>query len=65
MANLTPIFASERTAARLLDMTVAEFQRLVADGSLPPPARLDRWDVEELRRIMRGDAAKYGRRLDL
>jgi hypothetical protein len=65
VANLTPIFASERTAARLLDMSVAEFQRLVKEGSLPPATRLDRWDVEELRRIMRGDAAKYGRRLDL
>jgi hypothetical protein len=46
-------------------MSVTEFRRLVAEGSLPPPTRLDRWDVEELRHIMRGDAARYGRRLDL
>jgi predicted HTH domain antitoxin len=65
VANLTPIFASERTAARLLDMSVAAFKRLVKEGSLPPATRFDRWDVEELRQIMRGDAAKYGQRLDL
>jgi hypothetical protein len=61
VTTLTPIFASARTAARLLDMSVAEFQRLVAEGALPGPGPLDRWDVEELRRIARGEAARYGR----
>ena len=61
MTPLTPIFASERTAARLLDMSVGEFQRLVSEGALPPPGPLNRWDVEELRRIGKGDAARYGR----
>lgn len=61
MTSITPIFASERTAAKLLDMDVREFQRLVAEGALPGPGPLNRWDVEELRRIARGDAARYGR----
>lgn len=61
MNTITPIFASERTAAKLLDMSVGDFQRLVAEGVLPGPVGLGRWDVEELRRIVRGDAARYGR----
>jgi len=61
MTSHTPIFASERTAAKLLDMSVAEFQRLVSEGALPGAGPLDRWDVEELRRIARGEAARYGR----
>jgi hypothetical protein len=65
VTTLTPLFASARTAARLLDMSVAEFQRLVAEGALPGPCMLDRWHVPELERIMRGDAARYGQRLEL
>ena len=61
MTRQTPIFASERTAASLLDMSVSEFRRLVAEGVLPGPCMLGRWSVEELTRIMRGDAARYGR----
>ena len=57
--------AKERTAARLLDMDVAEFRRLVSAGALPGPARFDRWEVEELRRIMRGDPTRVDDELDL
>lgn len=56
----TPIFAAEDTAARLCDMTAEEFRRLVEAGHLPPPrviGKLRRYDVEELRRVIRGEAA--------
>lgn len=60
MTELTPILANERNAAKLLDLTVREFRSLVEEGHLPRPrdlAGLKRWDVEELRRICRGEAA--------
>lgn len=53
-----PIFASLRTAAKLLDMTAAEFARLVEAGALPGPAKFERWDVDQLKKIMRGDSAR-------
>lgn len=58
---MTPLVARDVTAAKLLDMKPEEFRRLVEEGALPPPGPLGRWDVEELRRIARGDAARYGR----
>ena len=58
---MTPIFARDVTAARMLDMKPAEFRRLVEQGALPSPVKHERWDVEELKSIMRGEAAKYGR----
>lgn len=61
MTKLAPIFASEATAARLLDMRSADFRRLVQDGALPGPRETGgrvRWDVAELRRIITGEAAK-------
>jgi hypothetical protein len=42
-------------------MSEVEFHRLVEDGALPGPCGLGRWDVEELRRVLKGDAARYGR----
>lgn len=65
MGFAKPLFASERTAALLLDMKAAEFRRLVEHGALPGPCRLDRWDVQELEAIMRGDAARNMEGLDL
>ena len=56
-----PIFANERSAARLLDMKPAEFTRLVDRGHLPKPrdiAGMKRWDVDELRRTIVGEAAE-------
>lgn len=58
-----PFFASERTAAALLDMKSAEFRALVQAGALPPSGRFDRWDVDELARAMRGEVTQQ--RLDL
>jgi predicted DNA-binding transcriptional regulator AlpA len=57
----TTLFARDVTAAKMLDMKPAEFRRLVEEGALPRPVSLDRWDVEELKSIMRGEAAKFGR----
>lgn len=53
------LYASDRTAARLLDLKLAEFRDLVAAGALPPPTRigaLERWSVEDLDAILRGRA---------
>ena len=53
-----PMFASERTAAAILDMPSTEFRRLVAAGALPGPIALGRWDVEQLAAIVRGTKPK-------
>ena len=53
-----PILASERTAAGLLDMKPDDFRRLVSEGHLPAGkeiAGIRRWDMEELRKIFRGE----------
>lgn len=65
MGKLTPLFASETTAAALLDMKPREFRDLVQAGALPGPTRLDRWDVAQLQDIMRGKAHKPKDTLDL
>jgi hypothetical protein len=56
-----PILASEQTAARLLDMRLADFRALVEADRLPRGREiapgLVRWDVEDLRRVARGEAA--------
>ena len=51
-----PLFADKRTAAELLCMKPAEFMWLVDEGALPGPVRFERWDVEALSAIMRGDS---------
>jgi len=60
MTNPAPILASETSAAKLLDMKPAEFCALVERGHLPRGREIApgyiRWDVEDLRRIIRGDA---------
>jgi len=60
-----PLFADQRTAAQLLCMKPAEFARLVDEGVLPGPCRFDRWDVEELSAIMRGDNVSLGGELEI
>lgn len=58
MGRHEPFFASEKTAAALLDMKPAEFRNLVEAGSLPPPkliGDLKRWDTGELKRIASGE----------
>lgn len=55
------LYASDRTAARLLDMTPSEFRDLVNAGALPRPSRigtLERWNVEDLEAILRGTVLK-------
>jgi predicted DNA-binding transcriptional regulator AlpA len=63
MNRPAPLFADERSAADLFCMKPKEFRRLVEDGHLPPPrdlGGLERWDVEELRMIARGEAMDGG-----
>jgi predicted DNA-binding transcriptional regulator AlpA len=59
-ARLAPILADDKDAAALLSMKPTEFRALVEAGHLPKPREIapgfPRWDVEELRRIARGDA---------
>lgn len=59
-----PLFATERTAAQLLDMKVAEFLALVNEGHLPPPCniggRVKRWAVADLERVASGAAIEEG-----
>ena len=60
MAQLAPIFASEASAARLLDLKPAEFRALVEAGHLPRGREIVpgivRWPVEDLKRIASGEA---------
>jgi len=69
MSDGAPIFASERTAARLFDMKSAEFRALVQAGHLPKPHSIApgvlRWDVDELRQIKRGQRARPDDGLEL
>ncbi|RMA42164.1 hypothetical protein [Rhodophyticola porphyridii] len=57
---MTPIFATERNAARLLDMKPPQFCALVEAGSLPPGKEIApgvvRWYVPDLVAILNGDA---------
>lgn len=57
------LFAGSKKAAALLDMKPAEFLDLVDVGVLPKPTNIggfERWDVEQLQSIARGDAAEDG-----
>jgi hypothetical protein len=62
MARLTPILADERSAAQLLDMAPAKFLDLVGRGYLPDGKEIApgvlRWDVEDLRKLAKGDLAR-------
>ena len=61
MSAITPLFATETKAAKLLDMKPAEFRSLVDGGHLPKPrvlGEIKRWDVEELVKIWRGEAVQ-------
>jgi len=60
-----PLFATDTTAARLLDMQPSEFRRLVEQGALPGPSHLGRWDVAQLQAIMRGTAIRPKQELTL
>ena len=63
MSKSTHLFADLKTAAESFCMKPGEFLQLVEAGHLPPPCDLggfERWDVEELLRIGRGDAIEGG-----
>ena len=59
MTTVAPLLASERTAAKLLDMNIEEFRRLVHNGHLPKPTEIApgvlRWDASEFRKLGSGD----------
>lgn len=61
---MTPLFASETTAAALLDMKPREFRDLVKAGALPGGREiapgLVRWHVDDLRAIASGVKAYEG-----
>lgn len=56
-----PIFASETSAAQLLDLKPAQFRELVQAGHLPRGREIApgvlRWVTDDLRRIASGDAS--------
>jgi len=59
MKALVPLFATDRNAAKLMDMHTAMFLRLVNDGVLPKPTMIggcERWDIEKLQMLVRGEA---------
>lgn len=57
---MTLLFASERTAAKLLDLTLKEFRELVMAGALPGPVTIGekvlRWSIRDLSLISSGEA---------
>lgn len=60
-APLLPLAVREATAAKMLDMPVAEFRRLVAADALPPPCQLgghERWRVKDIEAILNNCAAQ-------
>ena len=63
MGRPDPLFASDKNAAAIFDMKTAEFRSLVDGGQQPGPrmiGKFPRWDVEELRKIARGEFAESG-----
>lgn len=65
---LNLLFASEASAAKMMDMKPVEFRALVDNGALPPPVRIgdfERWEVDALAQIQRGDPARPEEGFDL
>jgi hypothetical protein len=60
MSRLAPILADDKDAAALLSMKPADFRALVEAGHLPKGKEIapgfTRWDVDQLRRLAKGDA---------
>lgn len=52
----------------MLDMSAADFRRLVERGALPPPVRIggyERWRVDQIEAIVKGDAARPSEDIEL
>ncbi len=63
MAHQLPLFVGEVKAAQLLDIKPSEFRKLVDAGHFPRGREFCgyvRWDVDELRQIVRGEAVEGG-----
>jgi len=62
MQAIQPLYATEATAAKLLDLNPQEFRTLVSAGHLPRGREiapgLVRWPVDDLRRISTGSAVE-------
>ncbi|PTV94900.1 AlpA family transcriptional regulator [Rhodobacter aestuarii] len=59
--DLRILYATDRTAAKLLDMKPAEFRDLVEVGALPAPLKIgtfERWSIEEINAIVQGTKPK-------
>ena len=59
MGKHFPMYATLKTAAALFDMTPKEFSGLVSDGVLPKSRKIggyERWETDELKSIVRGEA---------
>ena len=68
MKQLTPLFATEKHTAQLLDMSQKDFLKLVKQGALPRPIEiggLNRLDVEGIKALLSGNAAKPREGLEL
>lgn len=68
MPAVRPIAVSERSAAAMLDMKPRDFRRMVDHGALPPPVRigtLERWPVDQIEAILKGDAARPSEDIEL
>lgn len=66
--HIEPVAVKDTTAARLLDLSAAEFRRLVDAGALPPPVKIgphERWRVEQIKTILSGEAARPSEDFDL
>lgn len=61
MTHFSPIFVSDVTAAKLLDIPLAKFREFVDLGYFPPPRMIapntPRWDYEFLKTYVSGNAA--------
>lgn len=63
MSRTAPLFVDEKRAAELFCIKPQQFRGLVEAGHLPGALKrggVERWDVEELTRIWRGDAIEGG-----
>lgn len=64
----TPLFANDKTTASLLDLKTTEFLKLVDEGALPPPIKIgkySRWEVDQIRAIITGNAARPKERFEI